>query len=147
MVQMNQRQALALARESKEGVTDDLISALSAGPCIAMELIARESVAAFKNLVSMRAWVTGVRCSSSPVEANRELAFFFGEGGAALSVRPQLRDTTLCLVKPHTLREGKAGRVIRGSRPLIGRGKRKILYFQVQFFAQCSNNIHIKVNQ
>ena len=34
-----------------------------------------------------------------------------------------------------------------GGRPLIGRGKRKILYFQVQFFAQCSNNIHIKVNQ
>ena len=34
-----------------------------------------------------------------------------------------------------------------GGRPLIGRGKRKILYFQVQIFTQCSDNIHIKVNQ
>ena len=34
-----------------------------------------------------------------------------------------------------------------GGRPLIGRGKRKILYFQVQFFTQYGNDIHIKVNQ
>jgi nucleoside-diphosphate kinase len=113
VVSLNQRQALALARESKEGASDDLISALSSGPAIAMELIARESVAAFKNLVSMRAWVGGVRCSNTPAEADRELSFFFGQGGAALSTRPQLRDTTLCIVKPHTLREGSAGRVIR----------------------------------
>ena len=113
MIQMNQRQALALAQESKEGASDDLISALSSGPSICMELIARESVAAFKNLVQMRAWTSGVRCSSSPTEAERELSFFFGADGASLQVRPSLNDTTLCLVKPHTLREKTAGKVIR----------------------------------
>jgi len=113
VVSLNQRQALALARESKEGASDDLISALSSGPAIAMELIARESVSAFKNLVQMRAWIGGVRCSNTPAEADRELSFFFGQGGAALSARPRLRDTTLCIVKPHTLREGSAGKVIR----------------------------------
>jgi nucleoside-diphosphate kinase len=78
-----------------------------------MELIARESVSAFKNLVQMRPWIGGVRCSNTPAEADRELSFFFGQGGAALSARPRLRDTTLCIVKPHTLREGSAGKVIR----------------------------------
>jgi nucleoside-diphosphate kinase len=113
LVQMNARQAMALARESKEGATEEVVRALAAGPAIAMELIARESVAAFANLVSMRAWTGGVYCSRSVRAADQELGFFFGPGAGSVMVRPRLRDTTLCLVKPHTLRDGNAGKVIR----------------------------------
>ena len=113
LVQLNRHQALALAQESKEGASDGAVEALAAGPAVAMELIARESVAAFANLAQMRAWTSGVRCSATPAQADRELQFFFGDDGRSVSVRPRLRDTTLCIVKPHTLREGSAGKVVR----------------------------------
>ena len=113
LVRLNSRQAMALAQESKEEVTEGVVQALASGPSIAMELIARESVAAFASLVSMRAWTDGVYCSRSVQSADRQLAFFFGAGAGSVLVRPRLRDTTLCIVKPHTLREGSAGRIIR----------------------------------
>ena len=64
-----------MAQVSNEAVTEEVVWALAAGPVIAMELIAR-GIAAFANLVSARAWTSGVYCSRSIRAADRELGYF-----------------------------------------------------------------------
>ena len=114
MTRMTDRAAMTFAQQSGRQVTRELIDGLSAGNIIVFELLARKSVAAWQNLIDMRQWGAFVCGSSSPEAAANESAYFFGEGSnRRLPHTATLRDSTLCLIKPHILRSGQAGKVLR----------------------------------
>ena len=114
MTSMSDRAAMAFAQQSGKPVTREIIQGLSGGSIIVFELLARKSVLAWQNLIDMRQWGAFVHGSSSVDAAENEYGFFFGEGSnQRFPHSPELRDCTLCLIKPHVLREGKAGKVLR----------------------------------
>lgn len=110
---LSAREAQALASESKEGPSEAVISRLSSGPTFALELIARQGVAGLANLVEMRSWGDVMYYPRTQDQANRVLSLFFGSQPRISPASPLLDNTTLCLLKPHTLREGSAGRVLQ----------------------------------
>ena len=110
MARLNQRQALQFLGSA---ASDALLSQLTSGPVIAMDIVARKSVQAWRALIEMRAWTGFVYGSATEAQAQKDLEFFFGANATSLETSPSLKDTTLCLIKPHTLREGSAGRILR----------------------------------
>ena len=114
MVRLSERQALQFAQMSGKKATNELMASLCNGNVIVFELIARKCVLAWQNLVDMRRWNAFVHASSSNANVEREYGMFFGEGSnKQFPHTATLNNCTLAIIKPHILREGKTGKVLR----------------------------------
>ena len=100
--------------------------------CIGMELIQDGAIQAWRDFIgptnslkakeekpnSLRAKFgtdgskNAVHGSDSTESAARECAFFFESGKSPMRTSAVLNNCTLCLIKPHIVREGKLGEVI-----------------------------------
>eukprot|EP01137_Pigoraptor_chileana_P013060 Opistho-2@66115 len=130
------REFYAPLRGRPEG--DAFASVLSSGPCVAIELMGDGAINKIKALAgpedprdarsqapqSLRsqfgkdlAW-NAVHVSDSSVHAAREIDFFFGTASGSRSYRPNLQstarfsDSTLCVIRPHAIGSGLAGKII-----------------------------------
>ena len=114
MIRMNERQAMQFAQIAGKKVTNELMASLCNGNVIVFELMARKSIVAWQNLVDMRRWNAFVHSSSNNATVEREYAMFFGEGSnQQFPHTATLNNCTLAIIKPHVLREGKTGKVLR----------------------------------
>ena len=114
MVKLSERQALQFAQVAGKRMSDDLLAGLTGGNVIVFELIARKCVVAWKNLVDMRRWNAFVHASSSASSVENEHGLFFGEGSnQRFPHTATLNNCTLAIIKPHILREGKTGKVLK----------------------------------
>lgn len=109
-----------------------LLNFITEGPVIAMELMSLDAINRWRNLIgptdcaqarseapnSMRAKFgkdnTRNAChgSDSPASAERELEFFFPSQGNPRSGTARLSNCTCCVIKPHAVAEGLAGKII-----------------------------------
>ncbi|KAI8743628.1 nucleoside diphosphate kinase 7 [Biomphalaria glabrata] len=109
------------------------INAITSGPIVAFELVGENAVQRWQELVgptdpsvarseaasSLRARFgkdllhNAVHCSGSPSAAARELEYFFPSCSKATLTNCALGcNTTLCLIKPHAIKAGLAGKII-----------------------------------
>ena len=115
MVNLSERQALQFAQVAGKRMSDELLASLTGGNVSGLELIARKCVfVAWQNLVDMRRWNAFVHASSSSNLVEKEYGLFFGEGSnQRFPHTATLNNCTLAIIKPHILREGKTGKVLK----------------------------------
>uniref|UniRef100_A0A7S3GCI2 DM10 domain-containing protein n=1 Tax=Palpitomonas bilix TaxID=652834 RepID=A0A7S3GCI2_9EUKA len=110
---------------------DKLVQFMTSDVAVALELVADNAVAAWRSMIgptnsfrakeespkSLRALFgsdetrNAVHGSASPMEAEREIDFFFGSN-SRFSTTATFSNCTLAIVKPHAFKEGSAGKII-----------------------------------
>ncbi|KAE8622944.1 hypothetical protein XENTR_v10005437 [Xenopus tropicalis] len=111
----------------------DLISFMTSGPIVAMEVVGDEAVSSWRKLLgptnssiarselpqSIRARFgtdgtkNAAHGSDSIASAARELEFFFpSSGGRAPKNTAKFTDCTCCIIKPHAISEGLTGKIL-----------------------------------
>lgn len=106
---------------------------LTAGPVVVMELLGENTIEQLKRIcgpedmdeakrshpTSLRA-IYGLDSNKSAVlnpedsAANqRDLDLFFSKSGDRLKVQAKLHKSTLCIIKPHAVKEGKVGAILK----------------------------------
>lgn len=105
---------------------------MSSDVCVGMELIENGAIKAWREFIgptnSLKAkeekpksirgtygtdgTKNAVHGSDSTESAAREIGFFFGGANGPMKTTAVLNNCTLCLIKPHIIREGKLGEVI-----------------------------------
>jgi len=139
MVHLTEEQAGIFYREHREkGFFMDLVNYMSSGPIFVMELIGCNAVCKWRKMIgptdvdeakksspdSLRArYGTNVTKNSfhgadSLETATREMSFFFPDKEPANPDRKientaKLNNSTLCIIKPHMVKKGVAGEIIR----------------------------------
>ena len=136
MTRVTRSEALEFyAEHAGKPFLDDLLSLMTSGPVLAMELVGSNAVAAWRELLgptdpaqartsapqSIRAQFgsdttnNAAHGSDSTSSAARELDFFF-PSGSSISVHNSTAqcgsDSTLCLVKPHAVQAGLVGKIV-----------------------------------
>ncbi|XP_041482777.1 nucleoside diphosphate kinase 7-like isoform X1 [Lytechinus variegatus] len=132
MTRLTRGQAEEFYREhSGKPFYNNLVSFMSSGPIVAMELITNNGIGEWRTLLgptdsatarsdapgSIRAKFgtdnTRNAChgSDSMESADREISFFFGQP-AAFPNNASLRDCTCCIIKPSAIKEGLAGQIM-----------------------------------
>jgi len=111
---------------------DNLLNFVTSGPVVAFEMMGEGSIAKWRDLlgptdsaVARQDAATSIRArfgtdntknachgSDSPQSAARELEFFFPSTGAGRQDTSQLSDCTCCVIKPHAVKAGLAGKII-----------------------------------
>ncbi|XP_051871032.1 nucleoside diphosphate kinase 7 isoform X4 [Pristis pectinata] len=121
---------LVITRAKMINLTSDLLQYLSCGPAIALEILGDEAVSAWKKLIELgganraqseesvrtlygitdvRNNVYGSECAAT---AARELDVFFPSLGRGPLNTAKCVDCTLCIIKPHAIAEGLAGKIL-----------------------------------
>lgn len=139
MVKLSEEQAGIFYKEHREkGFYMELVHYISSGPVFAMELIGNDAVAKWRKLIgptnvevarkeapnSLRAkFGTDLTKNSfhgadSAEAVAREMSFFFPDKSSVNPVRKlentaKLNNTTCCVLKPHVVKKGLAGEIIR----------------------------------
>lgn len=110
---------------------DSLVQYITSGPVVAMELVGNNAIQAWRTLIgptnidtarqqapnSLRALYAKSTAenfahgSDSPESAQRELQIIFGQHGVQLI--SSTIGCTCCVIRPHALKEGNAGKIIR----------------------------------
>lgn len=110
---------------------DELIHYITSGPIIAMDVVGPNAIARWRELIgptnlevakkeapgSLRARFARsttenfAHGSDSPQSAQRELALIFNQPSVALVSQPY--DTTMCVIRPHAIKEGNASKIIK----------------------------------
>jgi len=126
------RDTAALFYQEHEGKPfyETLVRYITSGPIVALELVGPNAIAKWRQIIgptylerakseapnSLRALYARsttenfAHGSDSPTSAARELGIIFGNRSVQLSW--QLRNTTCCVIKPHALKAGYAGKII-----------------------------------
>jgi len=111
----------------------NMVNFLISGPVIAMELLGDGAVCKWREMVgptdpaearstaprSMRARFgtdilqNSAHSSDDPAQAAAEIEFFFPSGGAPRKNTAVFSDSSCVLIKPHAVREGKAGQIVK----------------------------------
>lgn len=105
-----------------------LVEQLTNGPSVLMELAGDDAVNRLINLIGensdphtkppsrllfgLDSFRSAAFVSKNQQQAEQHIKIFFGEHSP--KVEPQQRSTTLCLIKPHAIKENKAGYIIDG---------------------------------
>ncbi|XP_046806331.1 nucleoside diphosphate kinase 7 [Lucilia cuprina] len=111
--------------------TSVLMNQLLMGPSIGFELIADNAVEKIKNCVNQtrnevnsdipKALISlferedirnGVYCSQNEEDVERDTNFFFDKQ-SGLQIAVQLKNSTLAVIKPHAIKEGNLGKIIK----------------------------------
>ncbi|XP_072901580.1 nucleoside diphosphate kinase homolog 7 isoform X1 [Hemitrygon akajei] len=121
---------LVITRAKMINLTADLLQYLSCGPAVALEILGDEAVSAWKKLIesggtnkaqsetSVRALYGDVDIrnnaygSECATTAARELDIFFPSVGRGPLNTAKCIDCTLCIIKPHAIAEGLAGKIL-----------------------------------
>ena len=110
---------------------NDLVRYITSGPVVAMELVGNDAISTWRRIIgptnlekakaeapdSLRAKFARsttenfAHGSDSPESAKRELDIIFGNDSIRLDGR--FERTTLCVIKPHIVKDGLAGQVIQ----------------------------------
>lgn len=135
MVQLSQKEAQEFyAEHDGKPFFDKLVGFMTEGPIVAFEITGEDAVARWRQVLgptdssvarqeapgSVRAQFgtdkTRNAChgSDSQASAARETEFFFGGGGSKPRGKTpaRLANSTLCIVKPHAVLDGLAGKII-----------------------------------
>ncbi|XP_067849028.1 nucleoside diphosphate kinase 7 isoform X2 [Heptranchias perlo] len=121
---------LVITKAKMTNITRELLQYLTCGPAVALEILGDEAVSAWKKLIessdSNRArnearvralyGIDGIGNSAHGSEcaaaAARELEIFFPSPGRGPSNTAKCTDCTLCIIKPHAIVEGLAGKIM-----------------------------------
>ncbi|KAM3620065.1 uncharacterized protein V6R79_017689 [Siganus canaliculatus] len=105
----------------------NLVQLLSSGPVVAMELVGDEAISIWRKLLGpadsavvcseAQCGPDGIKnfghASASPDAAAREVEFFFpSTAGHGPSNTATFTDSTCCIIKPHAVSEGLAGKIL-----------------------------------
>lgn len=110
---------------------ETLVGYITSGPIVALELVGDNAIKKWRALIgptnldmakqqapnSLRALYARsttenfAHGSDSPASAARELGIIFGEQSVRLACRMQ--GTTVCVIRPHALKEGNAGKIVQ----------------------------------
>ena len=126
------RETAALFYQEHEGKPfyETLVRYITSGPIVALELVGPNAISKWRQIIgptnlerakseapnSLRALYARsttenfAHGSDSPTSAERELGIIFGMRSVQLSW--QLHDTTCCVIKPHAVKAGVAGKII-----------------------------------
>ncbi|XP_067669784.1 nucleoside diphosphate kinase homolog 7-like [Haliotis asinina] len=133
MCQLDRNEAFEFYQEHKgKPFLDGLLNYVTSGPVIAMELVGEDAIQKWRDAIgptdptvarseapnSIRAQfgtdktMNASHGSDSPSSSARELEFFFPSSGASRRNTAVLKDCTCCVIKPHAVKSGIAGKVI-----------------------------------
>ncbi|MCL4133011.1 UNVERIFIED_CONTAM: hypothetical protein GTU68_005282, partial [Idotea baltica] len=136
MVRLTKNQAKKFYEEhSERGFYEELVSYMTSGPVIAMELVGEEAVDNWRQtlgptdsgvardqfpdtvraLFGTNKQLNAAHGSDSTSSATRELSFFFGDSGSGKSeirATALLQNTTCCIVKPHAIKAEHLGKIL-----------------------------------
>ncbi|KAG8450473.1 hypothetical protein GDO86_002942 [Hymenochirus boettgeri] len=134
MVQLSRTEAMDFYNEHQSrSFFSDLVSFMTSGPIVAMELIGNEAVTTWRKLLgptnsstarselpqSIRARFgtdgrkNAAHGSDSNASAARELEFFFPSStGYGPKNTAKFTDCTCCIIKPHAISEGLTGKIL-----------------------------------
>ncbi|XP_013115458.1 nucleoside diphosphate kinase 7 [Stomoxys calcitrans] len=132
MVQFTGEQAKKFLNDSQgDGQSSVLMKQLLSGPSIGLELIADNALEKIKyctsqakesmnedniphslrSLFNREEIRNGIYCSQSEEQVARDVGFFF-ENNNGLQTTVELKNSTLCIIKPHAIKEGNLGKII-----------------------------------
>ncbi|XP_011291845.1 nucleoside diphosphate kinase 7 [Musca domestica] len=130
MVQFTAEQIKAFLKGKDDVQSSILMSQLLSGPAIGIELIANNAIEKIKycqaqakecmnenyprslrTLFDREDVRNGIYCSQTEDEVLRDATFFF-ENEHGLQNTVQLNNSTLCIIKPHAIKEGNLGKII-----------------------------------
>ncbi|XP_067896799.1 nucleoside diphosphate kinase 7 isoform X2 [Heterodontus francisci] len=121
---------LVISKAKMTNLTSDLLQYLTCGPAVALEILGDEAISAWKKLIgspdskrkeseaNVRALYgidnisNNAHGSECAVTAARELEIFFPSPGRGPSNTAKCVDCTLCIIKPHAIAEGLAGKIM-----------------------------------
>lgn len=136
MCQLSRKEALEFYETSKqEHDIPFVLEHIVSGPIVGMELVGENAIQKWQDLMgprdpiearrlepnSLRALyghdssaTSGFHGASTPEEVKFERAFLFPEDGTKAPMSPvNLINTTCCVIKPHAIREGNLGNIIK----------------------------------
>ncbi|XP_055702740.1 nucleoside diphosphate kinase 7 [Phlebotomus papatasi] len=89
----------------------ELITSSIEGVSVAMEIVARNAVERMKELYEENFPDSPIYSSSSTANASRDIEYFFGVQN--FSSTATFSDSTLAILKPHAVRSGKTGEILK----------------------------------
>ncbi|KAH9512371.1 Nucleoside diphosphate kinase 7 [Bulinus truncatus] len=133
LCKIDENDAYKLHQDNNQSFTPALVKYISSGPIVALEIVGENAISRFKELVgptdpsvarsaaasSLRARFgkdsmhNAVHASESPEKAARDIEFFFPSCSKVMFTNCVLgSNSTLCLIKPHAVKAGLAGKII-----------------------------------
>ncbi|XP_071085099.1 nucleoside diphosphate kinase homolog 7-like [Haliotis cracherodii] len=135
MCRLDRNEAFEFYQEHKgKPFLDALLNYVTSGPVIALELVGENAIQRWRDAIgptdptvarseapnSIRSQygtdktMNACHGSDSPSSSARELEFFFPSSGPSRRNTAVFQDSTCCIIKPHAVKSGVAGKVISG---------------------------------
>lgn len=120
-------------KTSDENISSSLMESLTSGLITVLEIVGENAISELKHLSgpdnfdeakknypsSFRALYgfddtqNGVLMSDNPIMNQQDLEFFFPPCNDNLKVKAKLSKSTLCIIKPHAIKEGRIGEILK----------------------------------
>ena len=91
---------------------ESLVRSITVGPIVALDIVGDNSISKWRQLMGERYGDDFTYGSDSPSSASRELGLIFGQRSIHLKAQMD-GTTTLCIIKPHAMKEGVSGKIIK----------------------------------